>query len=226
MHPDSHTPSSSWNWQGLCHCYITHLLPCCRVLRITFQSGDPAPSAVLFGPLHHQPSTLIACSVCADNNNATSHFVKKKHDHHNVDFEADSATVTAGRSRGTRQRWPHNRCWRSSMSDADHSWQLAPQPTWQVTSVIQAALKKNKPEKVFCARSLWNDLKMLWCWNKNLCQRVSIKNLDSTARLWGSRRVGEIPLAASLSALNYHTNSWTLNVLETLYSPKTYFMYF
>lgn len=41
--------------------------------------------------------------------------------------------------------WPPNRCWRSSMSDADHSWQLSLQPTWQVTSVIQA-VRKNKPK--------------------------------------------------------------------------------
>lgn len=45
-----------------------------------------------------------------------------------------------------RRWWPPNRCWRSSMSDADHSWQLSLQPTWQVTSVIQAVLK-NKPKK-------------------------------------------------------------------------------
>lgn len=44
-----------------------------------------------------------------------------------------------------RRWWPPNRCWRSSMSDADHSWQLSLQPTWQVTSVIQAVLK-NKPK--------------------------------------------------------------------------------
>lgn len=37
-----------------------------------------------------------------------------------------------------RQRSPQNRCWRSSVSDAHHSWQLFLQPAWQVTSVIQA----------------------------------------------------------------------------------------
>lgn len=43
-------------------------------------------------------------------------------------------------------------------------------------------------EEVF---SLWNDPKMLWFWDKQLCQRVSIKNLYATARLWSSRREGE-----------------------------------
>ncbi len=56
-----------------------------------------------------------------------------------------------------RQRRPQNRCWRSSTSDADHSWQLSLQPTWQVTSVIQAALK-NKPKKP----SMYFHFEMTW----------------------------------------------------------------
>lgn len=93
-----------------------------------------------------------------------------------------------------RQRSPQNRCWRSSVSDAHHSWQLFLQPAWQVTSVIQALFlfiffkRGKKKKKVF---SLWNDPKMLWFWDKQLCQRVSIKNLYATARLWSSRRERE-----------------------------------
>lgn len=83
---------------------------------------------------------------------------------------------------------------------------LAQQQVWrrsQLAALSAASLTgyisytggiKNKLKNVF---SLWNDLKMLWCWDKYLCQRVSIKNLESTARLWNSCRVSEIPQAAS-----------------------------
>lgn len=74
MHTRAHTHTLYWNWQGLCHCYITHLLPCCRVLTITFQSAEPAPSAAWLVPPWTKPSTVIAGLVCAYNNNPTSHF--------------------------------------------------------------------------------------------------------------------------------------------------------
>lgn len=96
---------------------------------------------------------------------------------------------------------------------------LAQQQVWrrsQLAALSAASLTgyisytgsiKNKPENLF---SLWNDLKMLWCWDKYLCQRVSIKNLDTTARLWSSRRVSEIPRAASFCLI------WTIDKLVNL----------
>lgn len=91
-----------------------------------------------------------------------------------------------------------------------HVWrrsQLAALSAANLTGYISytSGIKK-QAKKSFHVFSLWNDLKMLWCWNKYLCQRVSIKNLDTTARRWSSRRVSEIPLATSLIPTIY--KSW------------------
>lgn len=108
------------------------------------------------------------------------------------------------------QRWPQNRCWHSSTSDARHSWQLSlcSQPD-RLHQLYKQYFKKRQAKKAFHVFSLWNDPRMLWCWNKYLCQRASIKNLVTAARLWNSCRVSEIPLAANLCVI--------LKGLELLY---------
>lgn len=120
----------------------------------------------------------------------------QKYDRRNVDFEAISATVRASWSRGTsvvatEQMLAQQHVWRRS--------QLAALSAANLTGYISyTSSTKKQAKKTFHGCSLWNDLKTLWCWNKYLCQRVSIKNLDTTARLQRSRRVCEIPLGAGL----------------------------
>lgn len=71
MHP--HTPLIWYNWRGLGYCYIIHLLSCCRVLTITFQSGEPPPSALRYAlpcpalnrTVHSAAATATSCChVC------------------------------------------------------------------------------------------------------------------------------------------------------------------
>lgn len=122
MHP--HTPLIWYNWQGLGYCYIIHLLSCCRVLTITFQSGEPPPSALRYAlpcPEPHRPlcssysNIMLPCLL----KDATSEMLTLKQFQRLLLVPADPAV---------RQRSPQNRCWRSSVSDAHHSWQLFLQP--------------------------------------------------------------------------------------------------
>lgn len=114
-------------------------------------------------------------------------------DQWNVDFEAVSATAAgaSGSSRTsaepTKQMLAQQRVWRTSQLAALSAASLTGYISYtSVVFIYLFFLKGGK--KVF---SLWNDPKMLWFWDKQLCQRVSIKNLYATARLWSSRRERE-----------------------------------
>lgn len=97
-----HTPFTARDWQGLSFCCITHLLPCCRVLRITFQRGD-APLqrlrlATLSASLAIRATRIPQCDDC------------------DVNAEAKTASAAARRCRraSTEQMLAQQHVWRRS----------------------------------------------------------------------------------------------------------------
>lgn len=117
MHP--HTPLIWYNWQGLGYCYIIHLLSCCRVLTITFQSGEPPPSALRYA----LPCLALPWTAPSTLQQLQQHHVAmfaERCDQWNVDFEAVSATAAgaSGSSRTsaepTKQMLAQQRVWRTS----------------------------------------------------------------------------------------------------------------
>lgn len=88
------------NWQSLSFCCIIHLLPCCRVLRITFQRGD-APLqqlrlATLSASLAIRTTRILQCDYC------------------DVNSEAKTASAAASQCRlaSTEQMLAQQRVWR------------------------------------------------------------------------------------------------------------------
>ena len=130
-----------------------------------------------------------------------------------VDFEAGAAAASAGASwsRGTsavatEQMLAQQPVWRRSQLAALSA------AGWQVTSVARCGAAE-KPSQ----RSLPRIFSFKWPKDSlmlrqiSLRQRVSIKNLRTTARRWSSRRVGGIPRLRSVCAINKllsHESSW------------------
>lgn len=188
MHP--HTPLIWYNWQGLGYCYIIHLLSCCRVLTITFQSGEPPPSALRYAlpcpalnrTVHSAAATATSCChVCWKMRPVKCWLWSSFSDCcwcQRIQPYVSGAHKTDA---GAAACLTHITAGSSFCSQPDRLHQL-----YKRCFYLFIFLKGGK--KVF---SLWNDPKMLWFWDKQLCQRVSIKNLYATARLWSSRRERE-----------------------------------
>lgn len=144
----------------------------------------------------------------------------QKYDDFYIDFGANSATVSAGLSRGasaaaTEQMLAQQHVWRRS--------QLAALSAASLTGYIRYTCSiKSTTKTVKAKKSLRCIFTLKWpedvrCQNTYLCQTVSIKNCDTTARRLSSRRVSEIPFAA-ICLISTLTKSWTLNILEKLES--------
>lgn len=123
------------------------------------RSEEPAPSAALLGLQYHTNHTINSnyTLVRAHNNNVTSYFHVRLQKIRLVQcwlwsqFSERYVTVVAA-----EQMLAQQRVWRRS--------QLAALSAASLTGYISyTGGIKNKPKNVF---SLWNDLKMLWGWDK------------------------------------------------------------
>lgn len=94
------------------------------MLRITFQRGDAPLQRLRLATLSASLATRSQCDYC------------------DVNSEAKTAGAAASRCRLASA----DRCWRSSASDADRSWQLSPQPGRQILSLTE---KQTPAERAF-----------------------------------------------------------------------------
>lgn len=118
------------------HCYITHLLPLLQgaedhrpIRRARSFSGTAAWLSPTMNHTIHSNCPLSKPVPTITMQWHISILVKKKKNMNVAMLTLKPIQrLSVPVDPEVRQRWPQNRCWHSSTSDADHSWQLALQP--------------------------------------------------------------------------------------------------